>query len=241
MFDYDELSNGEVTIVEVTVVDVQKAMGEMQMLLARNSIPDVTPKQRDEKSNIESKDDKTKREANNKQQDKPFARQSALFVETSQVQLTETLTALQQHDLFLNVQPTVNQMASIDFTNQFASLNTNGLFANKDSYERTKVAELQKEMESNSNGKKKGKDEKTSSPKPAPALADAKNAEMKKTVKAGEEAPSIATSGLHSKIKKSTHKQLAKVEGDPITKKQSFVQQTKASTQKVLSDDCCCR
>ncbi len=139
---YNDKSGGQIAVVEVTVVDVQKGLETMQMLLARNDIPKMARNQKIglqkkvrrgktffENNGKQSKSkqtwDATKENADRiitQEEQKTAPRHPALFVETSKTQLAATLTALQKRELFIDLQPQFAQVASVDVKNQSANL-----------------------------------------------------------------------------------------------------------------------
>ncbi len=120
---YDQRYGEQVRVIEVTVVDVQEALGVMQLLLARNDIPDVTLNVKRQKRGF-SKKFKQDQNVKERKTEKSLNQQPALFVKTTEVQLAAAITDLQKRDLFLDVQPQATQIASVDFVNQLASVNT---------------------------------------------------------------------------------------------------------------------
>ena len=108
-----ETSSDRVAIVEVTVVDVKKAFGEFQVLLMKNSIPQIVTK----------KD--LLADAGNRPRTKHQAQsQFGVYFESTESQLASILVQIRKNDLFADskLQPAVDlsqvQLASVDLSVQ---------------------------------------------------------------------------------------------------------------------------
>lgn len=90
---YFKTSGDRVAVVEVTVVDIRRGWGAMQVLLARNSVPRL------DQADIDERDGEEQRATSIARSHRPLA----LYVETTERQLASTLAALQKDASFVDL------------------------------------------------------------------------------------------------------------------------------------------